>query len=143
MALVAVAATALLGIGWLYLHGAMLTWTGRWLGGRARGGAIRTVVAWSETPSLLSILLWIPRYLILGPWLFAQPDVLAGQSLPLALAGAGFGIMQAALEVWVLVLLVHALAEVQGFTMARALSNLILSVVLPAVPLALLVVWLV
>jgi hypothetical protein len=139
---VVVGGAALLGLGWLFLQGALLTWTGRWLGGRARSGAIRAAVAWAEVPGLLGMLLWVPRYLMLGPRLFARPDALAGQNLPLALAGAGFGVLQTALEVWALVLLVHALAEVQEFSAARALGNLILSVVLPAAPLGLLALWL-
>jgi hypothetical protein len=140
-ALVVVA--ALLGVGWLLLRAVLLAWTGRWLGGGTGARAMRTVVAWSEIPMVLGMLLWVPRGLLLGPLTFAGADAMAEAGVSQTLAAAGFGWMQTALEIWALVLLLHALAEVQGWSLRRALASLLLAAALAAAPAALLALWLI
>jgi hypothetical protein len=132
---------ALLGVGWLLLRAVLLAWTGRWLGGGTGPRAMRTVVAWSEIPMVLGMLLWVPRGLMLGPLTFAGADALAEAGVSQTLAAAGFGWMQTALEIWSLALLLHALAEVQGWSLRRALASLLLAAALAAAPAALLALW--
>jgi len=133
--LAAVVAGPIGGVITLYLFGWLISVTGRWLGGEAPPSHVRTAMAWGNLPNVAGLLLWLPALALIGqemftsltPQLDAQP-VLALLLLPLGLAWM-------ALAIWSLVLLLHGLGEVQGFSAWRALGNVLLAVVLVLAPL--------
>ena len=50
----------------VYLMGALLKITGRWIGGLGDWSAVRAAVAWAQVPAIWAILLWLPRAALLG-----------------------------------------------------------------------------
>lgn len=135
----------LLGVAGLYLGGALVRWTGRWLGGQGSAVAIRAAIAWAGALEVWGLLLWIPQVAVFGQELFMS-DMPSLTAVPvLTLVALGFAVASVTVGLWTAVVLVVGLSEVQGFSLWRALANLLLAgllivaaVVVVAAPLRLL-----
>lgn len=122
----------LTGIGVLYLVSVVLGWTGRWIGGLATDEKLRAALAWSGIPMVGGLLFWIPRSVWIEPWLRSS-----GWGARELMLVSGFLFFDLMLNVWATVLLLGALAQVQGFSAGKALANLALAACVLAVPLIL------
>jgi hypothetical protein len=118
----------------LYIGGALLDLTGRWLGGRGTPAEIRAAVAWSNVPAVAGLLLWIPELALFGSELFTSETPVADANPFLGAALIGFGAAQVILGGWSLVLLLKGLGEVQGFSAWKGLGNVLLSGLVVAIP---------
>lgn len=118
----------------LYLFGWLISITGRWLGGEAPPGHVRTAMAWGNLPNVAGLLLWLPALALIGREMFTSltPQLDAQPLLALLLLPLGLAWM--ALAIWSLVLLLHGLGEVQGFSAWRALGSVLLAVLLVLAP---------
>lgn len=108
----------------------LLTWVGKWIGGVGSFSAVRAAVAWSNVPTLVTGLIWITWILLFKGRLFYDGFLQSGfagyeQGIVLALAT-----LQFAMSVYSFVLLLITLSEVQGFSVWKALLNVILPFVL-------------
>ena len=109
----------LLGIIILYIGGALLHLTGRWLGGLASPQNIRAALAWSNVPIIWALLLWIPKLSLF----WSTSDVsFIDNSDPV-----GFILLEKMIGIWSFVILLKCLGQVQGFSVWRALGNSILA----------------
>lgn len=120
---------------------ALVQWTGRWLGGAGSFPQIRAAVAWSNVTNLGTSLLWLLLVLFMGSTVFLktfpQTNVAGGT---FALVGLIF-FAQTILSVWSFILLLCALAEVQKFSIWRAIVNVILPFVIVTIALWILFVF--
>ena len=120
------------------ISSALLLWTGRWLGGTGNYSTIRAAVAWSNVPNFVTSLTWLALLAIFGGLVlnqgFSETTFVGYQ------AGAVFLIflIQSIVSIWGFIILLKALGEVQGFSVWRALLNVIIPFVIVVV-----VVWLV
>ena len=120
------------------ISSALLLWTGRWLGGTGNYSTIRAAVAWSNVPNFITSLTWLALLAIFGGLVlnqgFSETTFVGYQ------AGAVFLIflIQSIVSIWGFIILLKALGEVQGFSVWRALLNVIIPFVIVVV-----VVWLV
>ncbi len=114
----------LLGIGALWIFGALLAligrWHGRWhgRGGSAPSKQLRLVLAWANVPPIFGLVLWIPMFALVGQEIFSEfmPTVRASPGAANALTA--IGVVQATLGVWGTYILCHGIAEVQGLRSA-------------------------
>ena len=116
----------------------VVSWTGKWLKGRGDFQEVRAAYAWSCVPLTINGLLWIVMILIFGHVLFLNfPE---GHALNNGQATALFLILIAkvVLAIWSLVIYLNALAEVQQFSVLRAIGNVILSGIIIGVVLGIL-----
>lgn len=118
------------------LSSLLLLWTGRWIGGTGRFETVRAAVAWSNVPNLVSIALWVVLVGVFGSQVFFArfaETIFVGYQ-----AGVIFLVFlaESIASIWGIVLLLKMLAEVQGFSVWKALLNV-------AIPLALiaLLMW--
>ena len=125
-----------MGILLVYIRGFLLFATGRLLNGHADGREVRTALAWSEIPLLLGGGLGLAES-ALGGWVGRV------QSLPTLLGQTGFGLLQLGIGIWALVLLLHTVAEIQAFSMGRALTSIAMAIGVVALPAAILYAFLV
>lgn len=123
---------------WILSHLCRLA--GTWMGGTATREHIKAAIAWASVPVVFSLALWIPQLALFGSELFtAETPGIDSQSLPLTVVFVGLGVAELVLGVWTIVLLCHTLAEVQGYSSAwRGLGNIVLAIVIVAIPLAML-----
>jgi len=116
-----------------------VSWVGKWFKGQAPFTHIRSAYAWSCVPITLNIPLWLLMVILFGHQLFLNfPDahlLKDSQVLLLFL----ILIAKVILAVWSLVIYLNALAEVQKFSVLRAILNVIVAGVILAV--ILFVLW--
>lgn len=127
------------GIVGLYIGGALIRWTGSWMGGEASSQNIRAAIAWSSVPMIWALPLWIPELALFGNELFTSetPNLDANPSLAYALIG--FGAIDVIIGVWTMVVFLKCLGQVQGFSAWKALGNSILSGLVVVVPIVIIV----
>lgn len=125
------------GILGLYVAGALLRWTGKWLGGNAPIEHVRAAVAWSNVPVIWALTLWVPQIAIFGQELFTAetPRISAHPALIYSLLG--FGVIDFTVGIWTLVVFFKCLGQVQGFTAWKAVGNSLLATLIIIVPIAL------
>ena len=123
------------GIVGLWVGGSLLHWTGGWIGGQAGSRRIRTALAWSQVPSIWSLLLWIPAILLFGAELFTKATPVIDASALLSGLYFGFSFCSVVIGVWSFVVFLHSLGEVQGFSAWKALGNTMLAVLAILIPL--------
>jgi succinate dehydrogenase/fumarate reductase cytochrome b subunit len=124
----AVVLGVVLGMLLLYMKGALLRWTGRWLGGKASGEQVRAALAWSGVPVIFSLLLWLPALALFGEELFATEMPRLYQSPRLIGAFAGLALLHLVVDVWSFLIYLHCLGQVQQFSATKALLNTALSI---------------
>ena len=134
----AVAGGAIGGLIGVYLMGALLKITGRWIGGFGDWSAVRAAVAWAQVPAIWAILLWLPRTALLGGEVF-RPDPAATQDHPAsAMALLLIEITQGVVTVWQFVVSLKCLGEAHRFSAWRALLAFLLAVLVAAIPILIL-----
>ena len=108
----------------------LLTWVGKWIGGVGAFTQVRAAVAWSNVPSLVTGLIWLI-------WIFLFKDSLFYEGVLKTNVGGmaqwillSLAALQFIASVWSFVLLLINLSEVQGFSVWKALLNVILPFVL-------------
>lgn len=109
----------------------MVSWTGRWLKGMGDFQTVRAAYAWSCVPILFSGLIWVVMLIVFGSALFAVPA--GGQAIfPQAQAILLLALLlgKVVLSIWSLVIYLNALAEVQGFSILRAIGNVVIAGIL-------------
>ena len=94
----------------LYTGGALLFWSGRWIGGRAPAAHVRAALAWSNVPLIWALLLSIPGIILFGNT-----------------AVWGFALIEAVVGIWALVIFLICLSEAQQFSIWKTLGNTLLS----------------
>ena len=124
---------SLLGIAGLYVFSFLLHWTGKWLDGRASQPLIRAAGAWSQVPIIWGLLLWVPLIALFGQDLFRsgsfglESNPFFSYLVPITSIGIALG-------VWSLVVSLHCLAQVQGFSVWKALGNYVLVIAVVVIP---------
>jgi hypothetical protein len=132
--LLAVTLGPVFGIIGLYIGGALLHFTGRWLGGAGSREEIRASIAWGTVPALWGGLLWVPILALAGHAIF-RSDFGEDEANAIALLiTGGMLLVQAGAYVWSVFTGLHSLAEVQGFSAWRALGNATLGGLVLLVP---------
>ena len=116
-----------------------VAWIGKWFKGKGTFSTIRAAYAWSCVPFVFHIPLWIWMAIQFGPQLFANfPDqhLLTQSQVSLLFV---IMIVKLVLAVWSLVIYVNALAEVQDFSILKAILNLVVAGVI--VTILLVILW--
>ncbi len=114
---------------------ALVQWTGRWLGGVGSYLEIRAAVAWSNVTNIGTSILWLVLVCVFGWQVFFKTfpqSPFIGASL--AVVSSVF-LLETVLSIWSFVLLFQSLAEVQKFSVWRAIVNIILPFVIVTVAL--------
>ncbi|QVL56873.1 MAG: YIP1 family protein [Simkaniaceae bacterium] len=101
-------------------------WIGKLIKGKGSFKQVRAATYWSSVPMVLTSLIWIILMVLHGNSLFTSgyETQLVGAAAALSM---GFGVLQLAIGIWGLVILLHALGEVQGFSAWMALLNIFLA----------------
>jgi hypothetical protein len=104
--------------------------TGKWLKGQANYRQVRASIAWSNVPMIGNLILWIIlfiifKYDILKEFPGAYPITNVQKTLLFTILFA-----QLVLSIWVIVLYINSLAEVQRFSIGKSILNIIIAIVI-------------
>lgn len=105
---------------------AFLFWVGKLIKGKGTYKQIRAATYWSAVPSTVSILVWAFLMVTYGNSLFItgyEKEVVGGAAIINIVAG----VSQIVLGIWAIVIFLHALGEMQGFSAWMALLNAFLA----------------
>lgn len=122
-----------IGILLVYVRGFFIHRAGRFLHGQAHHREVRTALAWSEIPLLLGSGVVLLQAVMGGLGIAAAGGAM-DHSLPLLLSQAGFGLLHAVLGLWAFSLLLHTVAEIQGFSMGRSFASIVLAAAMVVIP---------
>jgi Yip1 domain len=116
------------GLLWNVMFGALLRWTGSWIGGVATFGETRAALAWGSVPHLPIVLLMVALMAVFGQDLFRSEVANLGTEKGILLVVVGLA--QVVLGIWSAVLMVKCLAEVHRFSAWKSLGAFLLAGVL-------------
>jgi hypothetical protein len=107
--------------------------TGKWLRGVGTFKAVRAAYSWSMVPMIVNIPLWLALIGIFGQRLFMEFN--ETMMLTDLQVGFLFGVflIRIATAVWSIVIYLNGLAQVQQFTILRAIGNVLIAALLLAV----------
>jgi len=133
--------TVLLGalLGWIsyYLYAALISWTGKWLGGEAGTLPILRILAYAMLPSIVAFVFLIPQIAVHGIELFKKEGHVAGGGWLSNVMMFSSLIIQTVLSIWTAVLAIVGISVVQNFSMGKAIVNAILPALVIGIPLVL------
>ena len=109
----------------LFLVSALISWTGKWIGGAAPQVNIRAAYAWSGIPSICMLVLWLPELILFGQELFTSETLHLDANAFLSYVYMGFGVVEIVLFVWGFILFLACLSQVQGYSVWKALLNVL------------------
>jgi hypothetical protein len=123
-------------LGWIsfYLYAALVSWSGSWLNGKGKTADILRVLAYSLIPSIVTMVLMIFQIVVYGNDYFKSDIDINDKGIVASIIYFGCALGQIGLSIWSLVLFTLGVAEVQKFTFGKAFLNVILPIVIIAVP---------
>jgi len=111
------------GLIFLYLFGALLKWTGRWLGGQAALDGIHAAIGWACWTAICAGLVWIPELALFGEEMFTTQTPRIDSDPWLAIALVAMSVLELAMGIWIVVIFCKCLGQVQRFSAWKALGN--------------------
>ncbi len=123
----------------LYIGSVLIRWTGNWMSGNASSQNIRAAMAWSSVPIIWALILWIPGLVLFGQELFTTETPIIDATPSLTFIFVGFGVIELTVGIWVFVVFLKCLGQVQGFSAWKALGNVFLAGLVIIIPIVLVV----
>ena len=130
-------------LGWIsyYIYAAALSLTGKWIDGKGNTTSILRVLAYSMTPSIVALILLIPQIGVYGNEIFRSDGDIVSGGITSNIIFYGSIILEAVLGIYTIVFAVIGLSEVQKFGIGNAILNLLLPVLVIAVPILLVIIF--
>jgi hypothetical protein len=122
----------------LYLGSAILTMTGRWLGGRGSFVAVRAAAAWSNVPLIWGSLLWLPMLGYLGVEALNFDPKVVFEDPGSFMMMIPIGVLAGVVGIWTLVIALKCLGEAHGFSAWQAVGAVLIGIAIVAIPFAIL-----
>lgn len=136
---IAIVAGALLGWISYYLYSALISWTGKWLNGKADTDSIVRMFAHAMIPTILAFLLLIPQLAFFGKGIFQSYFDIHSQGTLYTAIYFGTVFLEVALGVWTMVIFTIGVSEIQEFSILKAIANIILPLIIILVPIFLVI----
>ncbi|NGX45826.1 MAG: hypothetical protein K940chlam2_01006 [Chlamydiae bacterium] len=112
---------------------ALLTWTGRWIGGGGSFINVRAAVTWSNVPNIFSVIVWLALIWLWGGNVFMEEFAEApSPGINQAILG-GAMVVQAVIAVWSFIMLIKGLGEAHGFSSWKGILNVLIPFFLVAI----------
>ncbi len=123
------------GILGLYITGFLLNWTGNWIGGNATSEEIRAAYAWGIVPIItMELMLLLPDLFFFGRDLYTSEMPIITSSPFLSLLLLVFAFAELVVGIWAIIVFLKCLGEVQGFSVWKALGNVLLVWLIVLIP---------
>jgi len=126
-------------LGWIsyYLYAALLSWTGKWIGGRASSKELVRVLAYGMQPAITALVFLMLQIAIYGEAVFQEDlDLTKGSSFDKVFYYTSV-FCEIVLSIWSFVLILIGISEVQNVGLFEAFLNLILPIFIVLLPILL------
>lgn len=127
---------------WGYILFAFWSWVvlliGKWFKGRGSFQEIRASYAWSCVPLAINDIIWLITLISFGAIIFLNPPPPVMVSNGKATFLLFLTLCRVVLSIWSLVIYINALAEVQKFSVLRAIGNVVVSAIVVGIVLGIL-----
>ncbi|MGB5647964.1 Yip1 family protein [Muriicola sp.] len=130
-------------LGWIsiYIYAGLISWTGKWLKGEGNSSSILRILSYALIPIIVAMIFLVPQIGIYGKEMFKSDGDITSAGLIPNFIFYGTMILEFVLAIWTIVLCVVAVAEVQKFSIAKSILNLLLPVFLIGVPILIIILW--
>jgi len=128
-------------LGWLtyYVYSALVSWTGKWLGGNADTNSILRVLAYAMIPSIVALFFVFLQIGVYGQEIFkADGDTTSGGMIS-QIIFFGSAAMELILGILTLIYCVIGISVVQEFGTTKAFFNLIFPILILLIPILILI----
>ncbi len=115
-----------LGMLFINIAAGLIFWTGKWIGGIGPFQNIRAAVAWSNVPNLVNCIIWLINISVFKDRIFSATFTetpFVGNELVVMFFTS---IVQVVIAVWAFIIALKAIGEVQGFSVWKALLNVLI-----------------
>lgn len=118
-------------LGWIiyYVYAALVSWTGKWLDGKGNTSSILRILAYAMLPTAIGLIFFIPQLAINGIDLFKRDGDVTSTSWIFNVIIFGSIFLQGVLTIWTLVFCIVGIAEVQKFSLGKAILNILLPII--------------
>jgi hypothetical protein len=123
-------------LGWVsfYIYAALLSWTGKWLGGIGDTSSLLRILAYAMIPAIVALVFLIPPMAVYGIEMFkADGDISSAGLIPNIFVYGSMG-MELILGIWAIVTSIIGISEVQKISIGRSILNIFLPVLIIALP---------
>lgn len=131
MIVIVVIVSPFIGAASFYIFGWLLYLSGKMLKGKALPSHIRSAFAWSRIPLIIDLVIWFVVAVFFTELIFARTEI--------SMSFIFTNLVALATSIWSFVLLVLAIQEVQKFSLAKAIINVILAYLIIAIVFSLIV----
>ncbi|MFF2481229.1 Yip1 family protein [Paenibacillus sp. NPDC058071] len=108
-----------------FLFGALIKWTGQWLGGKGSHRDVRLAIAWgSYAPAILTGGIWLVKLMLFGKDGLAEDPLLPDDSTVTYLLFILLEILKIVAMFWIVVLGLKAIGEAHRFSAWKALGTI-------------------
>jgi hypothetical protein len=128
-------------LGWIsyYLYAGLISLTGKWLKGVGNTSSILRAFSYALIPSICAITLLLLQMSIFGRELFQSGwEFSSGGLLPILIYYSTI-VVDLILGVWTFVLVVIAVSEIQQFSIAKSILNMLIAILVIAVPIGIII----
>ncbi len=128
-------------LGWLsyYVYAALLSWTGKWLGGEADTWSILRMLAHAMIPYTITLFFLLAQVAYFGNEIFKSAIDLSNGGAASEIVFYGLVLIELTFAICSLIFIVIGLSEIQQINIGKAILNLFLPVLVIIVPIVLMI----
>jgi len=129
-------------LGWIsyYIYAALLSWTGKWLNGKGDTSSILRMLAYALTPAIIALMFLIPQIGVYGIEIFKADGDISSAGFISNIFVYGSLFLEFVLGIWTIIFCITAISEVQKFSIGKSILNILLPILVFAVPIILVVI---
>lgn len=126
--------------GWLsfMIYSALVSLTGKWIGGDADYTSILRVIAYAQIPTLFIIMISLTQLFTLGSTEMTE-ELFFNLNKPMQVFAIGLFGSELLLSLWSFILSVVGISLLQNFSLLKAVFNLVLPILIITIPLLILI----
>lgn len=128
-------------LGWIsfYIGAGLLSWTGKWIGGKANMEHLFKMAAYASMPVICSLPIIIIQIVIFGNDIFKSEIYLENYTLVENIIYYASALVEFTVAIWAICIYVVGLSEIQEFSIEKAIGNVFIAFGVIFIPIMLLV----
>ena len=127
-------------LGWIsiYVYAALLSWSGKLLGGNCNTSTMFRLTAHANIPLFFSLIFLVIQIMVFGIQIFQSGEIGGNETTIFQITGWLAIVAEVLLGLWTLVLYVIAISVGQNFTIGKSIVNMLLPILIIGIPIFLL-----